>query len=85
MTATGIKEKVVAQRVAWIEEMLRGVAELPLDTLFVHFYDEVNTSGALQHLHEAPVRRDDDREGAPHVDRAAPRTRGPLPVTGETR
>ncbi len=46
MTATGIKEKVVAQRVAWIEEMLRGVAALPLDTFDRFVADPRNVAAA---------------------------------------
>ena len=46
MTPTGIKEKVVAERAAWIEEMLRGVRALPLESYEQFIGDPRNVTAA---------------------------------------
>jgi uncharacterized protein YutE (UPF0331/DUF86 family) len=46
VTPTGLKEKVVAQRIAWIEEMLRGVAGLPMESLDRFVADPRNVAAA---------------------------------------
>jgi len=53
VTATGIKEKVVAQRIAWIEEMVRAVAGLPLDSLERFVADPRNVAAADSYVRRA--------------------------------
>jgi uncharacterized protein YutE (UPF0331/DUF86 family) len=53
VTATGIKEKIVAQRIAWIEGMVRGVAGLPLDSLEHFMADARNVAAADSYVRRA--------------------------------
>ena len=53
MTPTGIKEKVIAERVGWIEEMLRGIAALPLTSYEEFIGDSRNVAAADSYLRRA--------------------------------
>ena len=53
MTPTGIKEKVVAERAAWIEEMLRGVRALPLESYEQFIGDPRNVAAADSYVRRA--------------------------------
>ena len=53
MTPTGIKEKVVAERAAWIEEMLRGVRALPLASYERFIGDPRNVAAADSYVRRA--------------------------------
>ena len=53
MTPTGIKEKVVAERVAWIEEMLRGVRALPVESSEQFIGDPRNVAAADSYVRRA--------------------------------
>ena len=53
MTPTGIKERVVAERAAWIEEMLRGVGALPLESYEQFIGDPRNVAAADSYVRRA--------------------------------
>ena len=53
MTPTGIKEKIVAQRLGWIEEMLRSIRALPLETYDLFVADPRNIAAADSYLRRA--------------------------------
>ena len=53
MTPTGIKEKVVAERAAWIEEMLRGIRALPLESYEQFIGDPRNVAAADSYVRRA--------------------------------
>ncbi len=53
MTPTGIKEKIVAQRLGWIEEMLRHIRALPLETYDLFVADPRNIAAADSYLRRA--------------------------------
>ena len=53
MTPTGIKEKVVAERSAWIEEMLSGVRALPLASYEQFIADPRNVAAADSYVRRA--------------------------------
>ena len=53
MTPTGIREKVVAARAAWIEDMLRGVRALPLDSYEEFTKDPRNVAAADSYIRRA--------------------------------
>jgi uncharacterized protein YutE (UPF0331/DUF86 family) len=53
VTADGIKEKVIADKVRWIDEMLRGMRALPLES-FERFADDArNRAAADSYLRRA--------------------------------
>jgi len=53
MTATGIREKVVAERAAWIEEMVEGIRALPLEDQEAFGQDSRNVAAAESYLRRA--------------------------------
>ncbi len=53
MTPNGIKEKVVAGRVAWIAETLRGIRALPLESYERFTGDPRNVAAADSYLRRA--------------------------------
>lgn len=53
MTPGGIKEKVVADRVRWIDDMLRGIRALPLESYERFASDRRNVAAADSYLRRA--------------------------------
>lgn len=53
MTPNGIKEKVVAERAAWIEQMLRGIGALPLNSYEEFAVDQRNIAAAESYVRRA--------------------------------
>ncbi len=53
MTATGLSEKVVSERVAWIREMVAAIRRVPLDSDEVFFSDARNVAAAESYLRRA--------------------------------
>ena len=53
MTPTGIKEKIVAERAAWIEERLRGIRALPLQSYEQFIGDPRNVAAADSYVRRA--------------------------------
>ncbi len=53
MTASELRGKVVAERVAWIRRMLSGLRSLPLDTYAAFASDPRNIAAAESHLRRA--------------------------------
>ena len=53
MTPAGIKEKVIAERASWIEEMLRGIAALPLESYAQFIGDPRNVAAADSYVRRA--------------------------------
>ena len=53
MTPTGIKEKVVTARASWIEDMLRGIGALPLDSYEQFVGDPRNVAAADSYVRRA--------------------------------
>ena len=53
MTPTGIKERVVTERASWIEEMLRGIGALPLDSYEEFVGDPRNVAAADSYVRRA--------------------------------
>jgi uncharacterized protein YutE (UPF0331/DUF86 family) len=53
MSPSGIKEKIVAEKMAWIISMIENIHALPLDTIDVFTNDIRNTAAAESYLRRA--------------------------------
>ncbi len=53
MTPSQLRAKVIADRVAWIRQMLAGVRALPLETYTIFVSDPRNPAAAESHLRRA--------------------------------
>ena len=53
MTATGLSEKVVADRVAWVRDMVAALRRVPLDSYDAFLSDDRNVAAAASYLRRA--------------------------------
>ncbi|MFU8856220.1 MAG: type VII toxin-antitoxin system HepT family RNase toxin [Deferrisomatales bacterium] len=53
MTASQLRSRIVAERTAWVREMLQGIRALPLDTFEAFQADPRNAPAAESHLRRA--------------------------------
>ncbi|HUT72261.1 MAG TPA: DUF86 domain-containing protein [Desulfatiglandales bacterium] len=53
MTPSGLREKIIVERVAWIRKMIGGIQALPLDSMESFFSDPRNAASAESYLRRA--------------------------------
>jgi len=53
MTPSGLREKIIVERTAWIREMIEGIQTLPLDSMESFLSDPRNAASAESYLRRA--------------------------------